>query len=382
MRRIGFLPTKRQASQLADYLLVQDVLINIEQEDGQWVLWALEDEQTHLASEELKEYRKNPEDKKYRGYARKARKRRQEDERSKTESDGRRVKLRSTWGPMELAMRCPVTLILIGVCVFVTWSTDFGTNTSGIFGWLVFELREIRQGEIWRLFTPSLLHFSIAGPLFFVHLLFNMIWLYTLGRQCELNLNKIRFLFLILAISGISNSAQHYWEPWIIFGGMSGVVYGLFGFIWVNSKFDAWGPYIIRPAEIWILIGWLFLSMTGLVGSVANAAHVMGLVSGSVVGYVSIRLAGGRRRRRKLFRVVGVSSILAIAVFFFIATPDIPRSIQHTFSQITSSGPEIGSKIATEFSQISSFTSEIYYRIEEAISEFISSTFKTNDESD
>ena len=191
-----------------------------------------------------------------------------------------------------------------------------------------------------------------------------MIWLYTLGRQCELNLNKIRFLFLILAISGISNSAQYYWEPWIIFGGMSGVVYGLFGFIWVNSKFDAWGPYIIRPAEIWILIGWLFLSMTGVVGSVANAGHVMGLVSGSVVGYVSIRLAGGRRRRRKLFRVVGVSSILAIAVFFFIATPDIPRSIQHTFSQI------------------SSFTSEIYYRIEEAISEFISSTFKTNDESD
>ena len=45
-----------------------------------------------------------------------------------------------------------------------------------------------------------------------------------------------------------------------------------------------------------IMIAWLFLCMTGLVGPVANTAHVVGLVVGAAIAYAPI---GWRKIGRK-----------------------------------------------------------------------------------
>ena len=70
------------------------------------------------------------------------------------------------------------------------------------------------------------------------------------------------------------------------FGGMSGVVYGLFGYVWIKSTFCPEPGFATSQGTVIILLGWLFLCMTGAIGPIANIAHVVGLVVGMAVAYV------------------------------------------------------------------------------------------------
>ena len=82
-----------------------------------------------------------------------------------------------------------------------------------------------------------------------------------------------------------------------MFGGMSGVLYGLFGYLWMKGRFEPELGLALSPRLILLLIGWLFLCMTGVLGSVANTAHVAGLAVGMVIGvapYLWRRLLGKR----------------------------------------------------------------------------------------
>ena len=75
---------------------------------------------------------------------------------------------------------------------------------------------------------------------------------------------------------------------WPFFGGMSGVVYGLFGYAWMKSTFDPQAGFRLSQITVIILMAWLVLCMTSAVGSVANVAHVVGLVVGAAFGYLPI----------------------------------------------------------------------------------------------
>lgn len=157
-------------------------------------------------------------------------------------------------------------------------------------------LSAIRSGQVWRLVTPIFLHF---GP---AHLLFNMLWLWTLGGPIELRLGSVRLLLIVLAVAVASNLAE-YWlnfgfdlglkkgivtdigvkpSPW--FGGMSGVVFGLFGLIWMRARLvPGSGLAMPRDTVVWMLM-WLLVCTTGLVGPVANVAHGVGLLTGMTIG--------------------------------------------------------------------------------------------------
>ncbi|MDA7859467.1 rhomboid family intramembrane serine protease, partial [Mariniblastus sp.] len=83
---------------------------------------------------------------------------------------------------------------------------------------------------------------------------------------------------------------------WIsAFGGMSGVVYGLFGFIWMKSTYDPNFGYRLSQSTIIILMGWMFFCMLpaemrqgiGFGSNVANWAHGVGLIVGLAVGYAT-----------------------------------------------------------------------------------------------
>ena len=51
---------------------------------------------------------------------------------------------------------------------------------------------KIRQGQIWRLVTPIFLHRD------FLHILFNMAWLFLFGKQLDLKIGKRKMLVLVL----------------------------------------------------------------------------------------------------------------------------------------------------------------------------------------
>ncbi|MEC7839453.1 MAG: rhomboid family intramembrane serine protease, partial [Chlamydiota bacterium] len=106
----------------------------------------------------------------------------------------------------------------------------------------------IKSGEVWRLFTPSLLHFDIF------HIFFNMVWLLVLGRQMEKQLGAFKYVFFILLTALISNTAQ-YLMSGSNFIGFSGVICGMIMFIWLRQKLAPWeGYHLHRSSMLFISI--------------------------------------------------------------------------------------------------------------------------------
>lgn len=201
--------------------------------------------------------------------------------------------------------RTPITLVLIALSLlgYGLVETQLGKAFLPWFTFLGFGLYEfvpisdgIFAGEVWRLVTPAFLHFG------FFHFLFNSLWLWDLGRRLELGLGRIHYLLFALCAATAANLAQYLWSGSAMFGGMSGVVYALVGFIWIRMTLAPQPVFTIPKAIIGFMLFWLVLCMTGVVdyfiaGSVANAAHLGGLVAGMVWGAISGWQAKPRRSR-------------------------------------------------------------------------------------
>ena len=109
-----------------------------------------------------------------------------------------------------------------------------------------------------------------------------------LGSKVEQVMGHLNTLLLCLAVALISNVSQFQFSEGL-FGGMSGVVYGLLGFCWAAPLMQPRWPIQPRPAIMVFMVGWLVVCMLGLTealgfGAVANAAHLGGLLSGLVLG--------------------------------------------------------------------------------------------------
>jgi membrane associated rhomboid family serine protease len=142
---------------------------------------------------------------------------------------------------------------------------------------------DVLGGEVWRLITPIFVHFGI------LHIFFNMMWLWDLGRSIELLKGRL-FLGLFVAVSGIaSNIAQYLVTQSPTFGGMSGVVYALLGYVWMQGRFNRAFGIALHQSTVIMMIGWFVLCWTGILGPIANWAHTAGLVIGIVWGLLDRR---------------------------------------------------------------------------------------------
>jgi GlpG protein len=147
----------------------------------------------------------------------------------------------------------------------------------------------LARGEIWRLLTPAFLHFGIF------HVLFNSLWMWDLGRRLEFFLGRWHFLLFFIVTAVAANIAQYIWSGSANFGGMSGVVYALVGFIAVRQRLAPHPLVAVPSALIGFMLFWLVLCMTGVVdyfiaGSVANAAHIGGLLAGVAYAFMTRKL--------------------------------------------------------------------------------------------
>lgn len=190
----------------------------------------------------------------------------------------------------------PLALALIVLAVVVAVYTQFQTDSPYLAQLQIRDvsrvggsgLEEIRSGEVWRLFTPCFVHFS------FLHLVFNMMWLYDLGRQIEASRGTLTLAWLFLVIGGTSNYAQYLGDG-PQFGGMSGVVFGLFGYVLLMARFaPSAGMVMINSNAIFVLV-WFVVCLTGAVGPIANWAHGVGLLLGLGFGGIGVWLHERRR---------------------------------------------------------------------------------------
>ena len=140
--------------------------------------------------------------------------------------------------------------------------------------------------EWWRLFTPMFIHFSFA------HLSFNCLWIYVLGPKIETYDGHFLFIVLIVFTSISANFAQYFFSGPSLFGGLSGVIYGMLGYCMTIEFEDQQERYDLPPALYLFMIVWLILGFVGILdlfgfGSVANFAHLGGLISGIIFAMIT-----------------------------------------------------------------------------------------------
>jgi GlpG protein len=320
MRLIGSISNSQEAESFSAWLTAEGFENHIEHEGNEFQIWIKEEDRVDAARQGLAAFRENPLDKKYTEAKRRAaeivREKQLYQRRFEKNVQSGRVAAPSSVG------KAPLTITLLMISLVVALFTSFGEDQKSIwFQTLAFchippdELQEIgknsapsleslkfwsiRKGELWRLITPIFIHFGT------VHLIFNMIWLIQLGRVIEIRFGSLWLLALAFSAAAIGNFVQCLVpERWdgvafgvlagnglVALGGMSGVVYALFGFVWIRSVIDPLNRFQVHTSTVVIMVGWLFFCMLpqseNVIGfSVANWAHALGLVVGMAAAWL------------------------------------------------------------------------------------------------
>ncbi len=291
MRLIGHLADEKAARSFADYLYVQKIESHLDYEkpDG-WGVWINDEDKIEEATRLLAAFQSNPADPKYRAEAKSAAELRAEAEKGDQAYRKKVRDRRLLFRPLTAYGFGPVTLGLIVISVVVAILSKAGDDVRPIMGLFITEsagnplfgpaLPEIMHGQVWRLITPIFIHFGM------LHILFNMLWLRDLGSMIEGRQSSWLLAVLVLVIAVVSNLAQFYYGG-PAFGGMSGVVYGLLGYIWMRGKFDPGSGLNLHPTTVTMMIIWFLACFTPLIPHVANATHAAGLALGLAWGYLS-----------------------------------------------------------------------------------------------
>ncbi|WP_417779621.1 rhomboid family intramembrane serine protease [Stutzerimonas xanthomarina] len=178
----------------------------------------------------------------------------------------------------------------------IRWFSFSDFRIDGEYAYFATLEQTVAAGEWWRLVTPIFVHFG------FLHLAMNSMWYWELGRRIEYRQGALMLLGLTLVFGIVSNVAQYTYGGPGIFGGLSGVLYGLLGHCWLFQKLSPDEAYRLPHGVVVLMLVWLVICLTGVIEvvsfgalAIANAAHVGGLVAGCITGVV-----GGLLARRRL----------------------------------------------------------------------------------
>ena len=284
MRKVADFKLEKEALVFWSFLSKEKIDSSLEEKEGEegYEIWISDEDQINEASFHYQEFLKNHDDPKFKVKLKDKRKPESLPESKK--SGFKQYNLGNKWRSQEKSPGV-VTLALIITSVAVFLISGMGKNTQIIGPFFISEeinggLDEIISGQFWRLITPIFLHFNL------LHILFNCMWLHSLGSQIEKKKGTKFFTTFILCTAIVSNLSQ-FVITGPAFGGMSGVVYGLFGYVWIKSRLDPGDGFYIDPVVAMIMLGFFLVCFTGAFGGVANWAHAGGLIVGLGWGYGS-----------------------------------------------------------------------------------------------
>ncbi|WP_339725769.1 rhomboid family intramembrane serine protease GlpG [uncultured Paraglaciecola sp.] len=175
--------------------------------------------------------------------------------------------------------QAPFTSSILAICVLIYLLAMIGV--SGPYFWLKIQPIEmlVESGQWWRLLGPALIHFSV------LHIAFNLLWWWSLGKQIEITFGLSSLLMLFVFSAVVSNVAQLLVSG-PNFGGLSGVVYALVGCVWwLGWLKPDWGLALPKPIIgfllVWLVVGYLDV----LPIHMANTAHTVGLICGCLFAW-------------------------------------------------------------------------------------------------
>lgn len=183
------------------------------------------------------------------------------------------------WQLLSLASLIEVVCLAIYLVMLVP---DFNDLLVRAFGW--FSLSDVTQDfEIYRVITPIFLHFGIF------HIAFNLVMFEAFGRPIERHFGAFKLGYIVLSIAIVSNILQIFFTPQgAIFGGMSGVVYGLIGYMGILSRRDDL-PEDLRLPQGLLLVSFIFIGIGFFFSGIANLCHVGGMLLGLVLGFMDFK---------------------------------------------------------------------------------------------
>lgn len=187
--------------------------------------------------------------------------------------------------PAQMPWRAtPSSGVVFVLAALVAVATELGQNSASLYLYII----EPRTGdqEVWRWWSPVLLHFS------WTHLIFNGLWLFIVGRLIEWRSPLTWWTLLVVA--GIAGNALQWAIGSWRFGGLSGVVYGMLGYVWVWDRLRV-DRYDVPPVYLGLSLFFLLLGFSGmdrLIGvNMANGAHLGGLLAGLGIGAMQAIMA-------------------------------------------------------------------------------------------
>jgi rhomboid protease GluP len=188
---------------------------------------------------------------------------------------------------------------------FLRWGADFGPLTT--------------HGQWWRIVTAMFVHAN------YLHVLLNMIILWSIGRFTERLFGRVGFIVLYLFAGIGGNLASLAWQPFTVAMGAADAIFGLYGgllAVLVLHRNTVPRPRVMaiaKSAAIFLAIN-LFYAISQT--NVDMAADIGGLFSGFVLGWgLTGPLVPSDPDWRQMRTLVVALAGTAIAVVFALRLP-------------------------------------------------------------
>lgn len=269
MMRITEFSNPRMAQAFVDYMATRGITLRVEH-NNHFTVWLDDDSKVNLVENELSQFIREPNHPRYQAASWHA----------GTTSSGIHYQRSSLLANIRQRAG-PLTLSMMVICILVYILMQvLGDRT--VMSWLAWPDQD-QHFQLWRWFTHALLHFSI------LHITFNLLWWWYLGGAIEKRLGSGK-LFVILLISALLSGWMQSKYSGVMFGGLSGAVYALMGYAWLKGERDPESGIFLERGLMAFAVVWLVVGYMGWFGlSIANAAHVTGLLVGLAMAFVDTR---------------------------------------------------------------------------------------------
>lgn len=322
MRLIGVTKDEQKLSSFATWLATQgiDTKVGVD-EDGNSEIWVKEEDHFRTTLEAFNQFLINPDNPKYADAVEATHRRIQDEEKQRREDQQRKLTEVSQRRSPVVGIG-PMTKTVMILCLLVAILTNFGdprerdqganralqflavdrpqsTELEALFqsdrDSLQVRLASILSGEVWRLVTPIFIHYGLS------HFLLNMLMFVQFGRMVEERYGTVWLGVLVVVTAIVSNSAQAIvpadmggavpgFSSGIIisrFGGLSGVIFGAFGFVLIKQYLDPSSGFFLPQLTIALMLGYMVFCMLPISGEmglqVANWCHGIGFVTGAAL---------------------------------------------------------------------------------------------------
>jgi rhomboid protease GluP len=207
-------------------------------------------------------------------------------------------------------------LLFLGMLLLDGFGNLFNPETGVLIKWGG-NVKSLTVGahEWWRIITCVFEHIGI------IHLAFNMYALLMIGGYLEPLLGRIRFTAAYLATGIFSSLVSLWWHDNTISAGASGAIFGMFGLFFAllttNMVEKSFRDAMLKNIGIFIGFNLLF----GMQSGVDNAAHIGGLVSGFLIGYIYYGLTLKTEEAQRRSNIISLVVFAAAVVTTILVVP-------------------------------------------------------------